>query len=142
MEERKLTEELREKMLGNLPFSVNATKWITPEKFKDIEEEFRPSFEVKAFNKTEATQAKKYFSDIKNAKEDAVIDLLRKKVVNWKNVFDVGTGLEIIYKADDTNGGCDKELFSSLPSIIIGDILWQVTKISGLLDTDKLGLKV
>jgi len=141
MEERKLTDELREKMLGNLPFSVNATLWYTPSKFKEIEEEFRPTFEIKAFNKTEATQAKKIFLDMKNTKEEAVTELIRKKVVNWKNVFDVGTGSEILFSADPVNGGCNKELFESLPASVTGDILFKLSQISGILDIDKLGLK-
>jgi hypothetical protein len=142
MEERRLSDELREKLQGSLPFSVNATTWVIPEKFKDVEIDYQASFEIKPFNKDEATKAKKIFQDIKNAKEEVIIDILRKKVVNWKNVFDVGTGEEIVFEADPVNGGCKKELFEAFPATIIGDLLFKVSKISGLLDVDKLGLKV
>jgi hypothetical protein len=143
LEERKMSLELREKLLGSLPFSVNASLWYSPAKYKDVEEEFRPSFEIKSFTKEEFIKAKKLLQDVKNAKEETLNEMVRKKIINWKNVFDLGTLEEICYKSDDAavNGGCDKVQFESIPPIIVGDLFFNIAKISGLIDMDKLGLK-
>jgi hypothetical protein len=139
MEERRLTPELREKLLGALPFSVSSTIWYSPDKYKEIEEDFRPSFELKSLTKEEFQRAKKLLKDVKSAKEEDINEIVRKKIVSWKNMFDAGTLEEIPFKEDES-GGCDKKLFESIPPVIVGALFFQISKISCLIDTDKLGL--
>jgi len=140
MEERKLTPELREKLLGSLPFSVSASYWYSPEKFKEIEEDFRTKFEIKSFTKEEFSKAKKMLKNVKDVKEEELSEMTRKKVINWKNFFDTGTLEEILFESDES-GVCKKELFDLIPPIIVGDLFFNIAKISGLIDVDKLGLK-
>lgn len=139
--EHKLTPELREKLFGALPFSVNSSLWYSPKKYQELEEEIRPAFEIKSFTKEEFLKAKKLLKDVKNAKEEDINEIVRKKVVNWKNVYDLGTLEEIPFKSDESSEGCDKKLFEVIPPIIVGDLFFNISRISGLIDTDLLGLK-
>jgi len=151
MEERILTDEMREKLLGDLPFSASATMEYIPKHFskkdesdKDIiPKEFQAVFALRGMTKPEKKEAKKYITHIKDKGEktaDGIIEITRKCIMEWKNVFDLGTKKEIEYKADP-EGGADKEMFDRLPEAVISDLFIYLSKISGLLDTTMLGLK-
>jgi hypothetical protein len=167
MSEIKMTDEIRKRLAGYLPFSPSATidfvpemylgktrKWnYKTETFEDTEtdcvpEEFRPTFTVRCFNKGEYDKSKKILVDYKNEKDDSkkidlerqMKELLRPVVMGWKNLIDLGTMQLIEYKGDPS-GGCDKSVFESLIEDILKDINLYVNRLSGITPGERLSLK-
>jgi hypothetical protein len=142
MEKRILDDETRSKMLGLAPFSATAEIEFTPEIYKNkgIDDNFIPVFTIRPFTLEEKPKATKTIIDHKVGRELELANILRANVLNWRNLFDAGTKEEILYKADPA-GGADKEVFKILPSTIIAELLFFITKISGLVDQERLGLK-
>ena len=146
MSDRILTDEVRELLLGDMPFSASSTIDFTPKQYlkKDDEgkvilpSEFIAIFKVRGFTSKEKLEAKKGILNLsKNA--DQMQDLTRLCVEGWENLFDLGTKKELEYKQDD-NKGADKDLFRKIPDAIQSDIFLHLCKISGLMDTTKLSL--
>lgn len=145
MEKRVLTPEIREALLSKVPFSVNARVSYTPKTYRTKKEnteeyvipvEYQPVFEVRSFTREEIPQVRKVAT---KGDEVGIREWSRKVVMGWSNMFDAGTMEELDYKVDPT-GGCDKDLFSTIPETVSADILMYASSISGLLDKDKLGL--
>ena len=139
MAEMRLTEEIREQMLGLVPFSADSTIEHTPDIFKKrkIPPKYTPIFTVRVFTKEEKLNATKV---VKDSKEEELRECVRKNTVKWENLYDAGNKNEIPFK-EDLSGGADKAIFDSLPAIIVGDLLFFLVRISGLADFEKLGLK-
>jgi hypothetical protein len=144
-EKRIMDEATKEKLHGLLPFSTKATINYTPEFYKEAEvpEEFRPVFVLRPYARDEVKNARKVLTSVEKdevQKEDNFIELSRKVVVGWNNLYDVGNGEEIEYVQDSTGGAC-KEIYDNIPTPVKAAILIQAVKISGLFDLAKLGLK-
>lgn len=145
--QKKMDARVREKLYGLLPFSTKATREFTPAMYTsdDFPRAYRPVFKIRPFNKEEIVEARTLLKEMQSGKvdidkEDQLNDLSRKIVVGWSNLYDCGTGNEIEYKADD-NGGAGQDLYDSIPTTAKAHILIEAVKISGLVDTAKLGLK-
>jgi hypothetical protein len=148
MEKRILTEEVRRELLGLVPFSVNSTDDFTPAVFLKkngngefiLPEEFRPVFKIRCFTVEEKRKVTKMLVNIKEAAEETVRESTRTVVVGWKNLFDAGSSQEIVFKPAQ-DGGADPELFSGIPASVAGALLFHASKISGIIDAEKLGLR-
>jgi hypothetical protein len=158
LKKRVLTEEVRKNLLGDMPFSSTATMPYTPPHFvrKDKEgnyvlpPEFRAVFNISGLTKPQKQEAKSLvqriaasFKDDKELSEKEqgqFMELCRLNLKGWQNVFDTGTCEEILFE-EDPDGGADAETFLRLPESIISSIFFEQVRISGLLDTTKLGLK-
>jgi hypothetical protein len=147
-EKRILDEETRKALQGYVPFSIDCTSNYTPEEYNPLDESLRPIFTLRPLNQSEMIQLKKNsmgYSTTSTPEQinkiaDDNMDLIRKCVKSWINLFDAGTGQEIDYLPDQT-GGCLKELFSQLPVWVIRSLTEYVKRISGLSMADDLGLK-
>lgn len=152
---RMMDEDLRKKLHGLAPFSIKSTTKYTPPIYgEDIPEEFRPIFYIRPYSRAEIKSAKKVLAEISKSEEkiasmtaeesealeESIYELARKVVMNWDRFYDAGSGSMIPYESD-INGGVDKELFYLIPSTIVGMILAEAVKISGMIDISKLGLK-
>ena len=127
--------------MGLLPLSNESEISYTPEAYKDVPEEYRPIFKVRPFTKAEETIVKRHISsDDKISGEEKTYESVRKCLIGWENLIDLGSNSIIEYKAHE-KGGCEKELFHRLPSLIIADLFLYIGKISGLLDLEKRGLQ-
>ena len=148
MNKRILTEDIRRELFGLVPFSSGSTDDFTPPVFLKknpeggyiIPEEFRPVFKVRGFTVEEKRGVAKMLINIKDADDNEVTEAARKAVTGWKNLFDAGTGAEIIFKAAP-DGGADAALFSEIPASIAGALLFHASKISGVIAAEKLSLK-
>lgn len=152
MEERVLTPEMREKLLGDMPFNSDSTIEFTPKHYlrKDekgdfiLPEEYRPVFILKGMTKPQRQKGRKLVikmsEELKEDDQGHVVDLTRLNVIGWRNMFDLGTMKEFKFNAE-TDGGCEKKLFDSIPVSIVGQIFFEQCRISGILDTDKLSLE-
>lgn len=142
MEKRTLTKEIKEQLLGIAPFSKDSVIEYVPEQFKGkkLPKEFIPVFTVHGLTKTEQDDVNKKLKDLEDVGEVELREIARKKTIGWKNLFDVGSEMEIPFEADE-QGLPKEELWERIPSSIIGDILFYIVKISGLINIDKLSLK-
>jgi len=154
MDKRILDDATKKALRGYLPFSINCTtdlslNEIVPEQYRlRISAEFIPTFTVRPFTQSESSQIRKNaYSIPENATSeqyrtiaDLNLQIVRNCVTGWKNLFDVGTGEEIIYRADPS-GGCDKDIFALLPEFIGVGLMKEIRKISGLSTVEALGLK-
>jgi hypothetical protein len=149
MTKRILDEETRQKLLGYLPFSAEATIEFTPHRFsKDIPSEYIPVFSLRSFTEAERQQLAKnhlsYKQDMPQEQIDAVYDsnklLLRACIMGWRSYFDVGTKEEVEYRASPS-GGCDETVFKRLPDWIVLDLLRYVSRISVVSAPEDLSLK-
>jgi hypothetical protein len=144
-----MTPEIKEFLESRMPFSPSAVVDYTPEMFlkeheidgvktKILPDEFIPVFKIRSLRKDEKEALRRALLDV-NKNQEAIKDVCRKCVLGWDNVFDLGTKLTYEYKADPA-GGCDKEVFAYLTTSVISDICMYLSKISGLIDVDKMGL--
>lgn len=139
MAEIVLTEEMRQKLLGVLPFSYDSTHEYTPSmcKVEGVPSDFIPVFMLRGLKRDECNQIKK---QLKAATDEQCSEWVRKCLNCWRNLFDAGSGAQILFESDES-GLCKKDLFNRLPQIIIEDLLTEILRISGLLDVEKLGLR-
>ena len=152
MADHVMTKELREQMLGLLPFSTDAKLEYTPAPYTmkrtqadgtetdAVPEEYRPSFTLRRMTRKELDTMKTLTKN-KKVEDDTLCDIVANIVLGWENLWDLGTNQIIPYKADP-NGGCDRELFrSSVPSPIIADLAMCMIRMNGILGTEHLSLK-
>lgn len=149
MTKRILDEKTRQELLGYAPFSSDCKILFTPEEYKNIKDEnFRPVFDVRSLNQSELSQLKHNSREVTDRATvenitiiaDKNLNVIRKCVLGWKNLFDVGTMEEIEFVAD-SSGGCDEKLFCQLPVWLQRGILEFVKKISGLSEPEELSIK-
>ena len=145
MSDVKMTPEVKEFLTSRVPFSPNAVIEYTPPTFlKEVEgkrvlpEEFIPVFKLRSLRRAEKDSLRKALQKIEE-KQDEIKNVCRKAVLGWTRLFDAGTMEPYEYK-EDPAGGCELESFAGLPMSVITDLCFYLSKISGLIDIDKLGL--
>ena len=154
----RLDEATRQSLVGDMPFSSEGRIQFTPEyyqkprnrlvgKGKDrkqesfyLEDKYQTSYELRGWTQVEKKRAIKVREDLKNADPEELEALARVATMGWKQQYDVGTGLLILYRAAD-NGGADARLFGGIPECVKGEIFWQLMIMSGLVDVTLLGLR-
>lgn len=152
MTKRVLTDEVRNALIGDMPFSSTSTIPFTPKQFLKkgddgnhvLPKEYQAVFDISGMTKPQKASARKLILKVAKGLDDKeqseLKELTRFNTKGWQNLFDIGTKEELAYK-EDPDGGCEKELFNRIPEAIIGQLFFEITKISGLLDTTLLGLK-
>ena len=144
MTERKLTDEVREQLLGVLPFSVSSTIEHTPKTYDEIPEEYRPVFKLRPFNKVESDAVRALMLKISTMKpleiEKKTREQVRACLMGWENMLDIGSMQMLDYKEQAGDGGCDRDLFDIVPVSVVGDMFYFLSRMSGLLNIEKLGL--
>lgn len=141
MESVKMTDEIRQKLLGIAPFSTDSTVSYTPPRYQiaELPKEFTPIFQVKSLTRSEKDQAQKMVSDMSKVSDAEVREFVRKKIAGWENLYDAGTKEKIEFFADG-DGVASKEVFDRIPDNACGELIFYVIKISGLFKSDKLSL--
>lgn len=145
MPDIRMTDEIREQLYGVLPFSQDSSVEYIPQAFKDVPDDFRPVFILRSFTKPEENQVRRTLGRMKSDSDTVSIesqaqDTVRKCLLGWKNLWDVGSGQTVEYESDPS-GGCSKTCFERLPSLIIVDLFLYIGKISGMMDIEKKGLR-
>ena len=149
MPEMKMSSEIKDFLTSRAPFSPSAVIQYTPEMYKKtkvvdgaevnvLPDDYIPSFSLRSLRKDEKEKLGKALTDI-NMNQEGIKEVCRKAVLGWDRMYDMGTEALYEYKADP-NGGCEKDCFAYLPLSVVSDICFYLSKISGLLDMDKLGL--
>lgn len=150
MSEHVMDEETRKKLLTRLPFSRSATIPHTPSIYMtkvlddkgketdeyEIDEAFRPVFEVRPFSQEDKEKLKK---TEKTPDEKVLKSITRTNITGLSKLFDAGTMKEIEFKPDD-NGVMSLEQFESLPIMVQRDLFVFISGISGLSAYERSGL--
>ena len=137
-----LTEDVKKAMLGLMPMSQGATIEYTPRAYKNsrIPEDFRPVFEIESFTKAECNeinQAYKTSEGLSEAKRDRIT---RKRVKNWKSVWELSTSQQIVYDGSEESG-CHGECYSKLTDAQRMDLFDEISRISGLMVLEQSALR-
>ena len=145
MSDVKMTPEVKAFLTARVPFSSATVVEYTPETFlkeqdgkKILPEEFIPVFKLRSLRREEREKLRKALSNVET-NQDTIKDVCRKCVLGWDKLYDAGTTEPYMY-VEDVSGGCAQEAFGNLPMSIVTDICFYLSKISGLIDIDKLGL--
>jgi len=134
----KLNEEQKRQMLGLAPMKADAIVNFTPDAYDGVDEEVRPVFRLKQYNKTQITSLKLIFQ------KDAQLQAKKKKTVEqiealdllyMKLLFEVLDGFSTLYDPFSGEEIVDlktEEQFLSLPKRILVKILEHSFIISGI----------
>lgn len=150
MSDIKMTPEVKEFLTSRAPFSSEVIVEYTPPTFLKkktgeneseinvLPDDFIPVFKLRSLRRQEKETLRKALQKIEERQED-IKNVCRKAVLGWERYYDPGSEDIYPYKADPT-GGCDSDTFANIPMAIVSDICFYLSKISGLIDTDKLSL--
>jgi len=147
--ELKITDELREKLKGLMPFSQAGVIDYTPAQFLSagLEADQIPVFTHRCFTQAENLEYREAISTAMGDGKYKIGELLkiqrefdRKVLKGWKNYFDLESGKEIPYGAD-ADGGCDKRAFEYVLDFIASGITENAGQWSGLKPPEAEALK-
>lgn len=150
MSDRRLTEEIRKKLIGLNPFNQKSTIDFTPTFYKkknedgdyNIPQEYWPVFSVRPYTQGELLDIRKVYANknTENIKLDSIRNFARVVTMGWSSLFDSGTMEEIDYTKDQ-DGFASKEIFESFSFNLINSIIAKATQISGLSSEEAEGLE-
>jgi hypothetical protein len=130
MEQHKMTDEMKNKLVGLLPVNNDFTINFTPEAYKDIPDEFKPVFVLKPWNNKEVMTISKTITKNPND-EEFMLEIIRKQIVNLLNLINLSTEEQMAYEADPT-GGLNKLLYSVIPQRVKLELFGELARISGI----------
>lgn len=144
--EVKLTRQQKEKLIGFLPFSTDATEEYIPGFLleMDIEKEFLPIFILRPMKVIERNEwdslSRKTIKALENPEELGVINeklnkLAAKCVLGIKNLVDLAK--QNIVEPEIIDGHVSYEFFKGMPKALINDINDRLLRISGIRIYDK-----
>jgi hypothetical protein len=142
---KRILDEATKKMLEGLaPFSSQSQTRISPDFYTKVgvNAEFIPVFTIRGLTTAEAGELDILVQSVNKEKagdwNNRAYDLVRKTLVGWENVFDIGTGEELVYISE--GGSCASVVFDLLPVNNKSWLFSHIMKLHGLLDVNKLGL--
>jgi hypothetical protein len=143
-QKRILDETTRKSLLGYVPFSVDSRFDFTPKEYEAIPDvSIRPVFSLRSMTQAEKNQLKGNYAATPSEPTIADSEALSEKnqtvfigcVAGWKNFFDPGTGMEIIFPS-----GRD-ELFENLPQWAVISLIEEIRRLSCLTSAEELSIK-
>jgi hypothetical protein len=142
MSKLELTKEMKEELHGLMPISCSSRISFTPAIFKKLDESMWPVFILRKMTKKETMDLRRASGGAGDSftNEDKVLDIIRKCVLGWSNMYDGETGEEILF-AGEADGCLTKDLWDMLPLPVITAVMNKVSVISGLIEAEKRSLK-
>ena len=145
-ERRVMTPEIRQQLLGLLPFSNKATLEYIPAPYKMktstgedvVPEDMRPTFVLWVLTRSEMDALRQSHKKMDDA---ALREIVASVTVGWKNLLDVAPEVpeDIPYK-QDPKGGADRDVFSIVPNAVAADLAMCILRMNGLMGTEVMGL--
>ena len=128
--EVKMTPEILNKLRG---VGVVTTTIDYVHEVEDVPVEFHPVFTLKALT---VEDSRKFRENAKteegeNKTDEVFEELIRTHIIGWKNMYDLSTGEEFTFKADE-DGGVDKEQYYALPLFLRASLLGFLNSLSGM----------
>lgn len=150
MEQEHLTENVREQMLGLLPFDNDAVDIFIPKEYSKLPSLFQPIFYLKPWNQSEKEQSlviieKLEKTTTQNEKikiNQELNELTRKKIVKIERLYDVGKKEFInCQENNDSENDCISSIvWAKIPDTIKSTLYFRISTISGLIKNEVLGL--
>ena len=139
-----LTPEMRKLLLGLSPFSPEEIFEWTPKKFSDVTNlpsDLIPSYLLTCFNSQERDNVMSKLKQPEDLTLSDIKGIIRSKVHGFKQVYDVGRGLTIEFDRDPISDCISIKQLDELPKLLIEEIFYYLIHASGIMDTEKLGLR-
>jgi hypothetical protein len=135
MERIELTEEMRGKLLGLLPYETDQPFDFVPPCYDPVPNVLRPVFVLRgltdsARKRVQSYKAKGSFS------EDEASEVVRAHLVGWRNLVNLTDGNEISFEAG-SDGCASQKSIRVLPQTPKGEILLHLLRCAGLTEPDK-----
>jgi hypothetical protein len=148
-EARVLDEETRRKLAGVVSFSQSAEVRIDPYEGTKLEPELRPLFWVHPYTRAEIIRAAGILraaistttgeTDMKAL--EPLYGLIRTKVCRWEQVYDGDTGEVVAYEPDESGAPTIKSWDRYVSNAIRNRLIAPMNVVSGINDSEKLGLQ-
>lgn len=149
--EKKITKKDRERLIGLLPFSIDATEQFTPKSLDTIPDVYKPIFTLKPWNMEQRNKYSDLVNKLTYLKEDQHVEQMKKftndslrliceGVVDVDNLLKITTDSVEKVEVKKENGHIEFDFFLKLPEGIKSDIRKRVFKISGLITEEKESL--
>jgi hypothetical protein len=136
MEEHILTEEIKQQLLGAAPFCEGAIyEYVSKYHriLKNVPEHFIPKFKLEVLNRAEKDKMIKWLKgDISKIENKDMRNFLMPKIKGWENFYDIGNSSVIEFSEENK---------AKIPDNICSDLLFELIKVAGLLEIDRLSLR-
>ena len=86
--------------------------------------QYAPVFRCRQLTNAECEKAKEYFRDKENQTKETSLAIVENCIENWKNLYDIGTGEEFKFSAENVK---------LLPELVVKSILTDLWQYSGSL---------
>jgi len=149
MADIRMTREMREELLGLLPFSTKATLDYVPAPYmlKNDQDEFvvpdelRPTFTLRAMSREEMDTMRQK-SKTSKMDDEALRDIVASVCTGWADLYDISPEVpELIDYKQDPKGGADREVFAMVPAPVVADLAMCILRMNGLMGTEAMGLR-
>jgi len=143
----KLDKNMRDKMRGLLPFDMSGVEEYTPKEYKELPEEFQPVYFLKPWNQGQKDKIALYTEQLNDEKSKdkskinkQINELCRQQIVKIEKFYDIGKE-EFVEVEIDSEKNCIKEdIWNIIPTKIQTSIYFCISSISGLVQSEVLGL--
>lgn len=119
----KLDADTIRKLSGLLPATNDYTVEIKLSIYDNVDEEYRPTFIMSPLNNKELKDLSKKYSTAEDMKEEEVLELVSKHLVDVNNLIDITTGEPVEYTP---------EVFETIPTVVKAALVTELMSISGL----------
>jgi hypothetical protein len=134
-----LSEDQKKMLEGLTCFNVNSTVMYVAKPHTELPSEIRPEFKLRPFKKLELDRVRKLLSNVKESDESELREFARLCIQGFNRLYDAGTG-ELVEYVQAQDGGLSKDIFSTIPIVVVTDILLYVSRISGILPPEHRSL--
>ena len=137
-----LTDEMRKELFGLAPFSPEQKFEWSPKKFAvtSLPAEFVPVYILSCFTLEEKEAVDLQLKEATKMSLDDIRAIIRPKIHDMKNVIDIGSS-SILPFVGGPEQGISKELLLTFSKLLVEEIFYYLIHASGIMDTEKLGLR-
>jgi hypothetical protein len=156
MKKEKLDKNVRDQMLGLLPFDTNCEEKFTPSQFEKLDEnnnyifpkKYHPVFCITPWTQEEKDENQLLVEKLTNSKSSKekkeinkdINECVRKKITNIENLFDMGKNDYVKCEKDPKLNCISQDMWKTIPVTIQNSIYFRLSNISGLTTNEMLGL--
>lgn len=134
-----MDKEIKKRLLGKMSYSSDVDITYVPEAFDDddIPEEYTLRFTLRSFTNAEKKRIKSLITKNDTDRfEKEYSAIIRAKIKNIENFWDLGKEEKVDYEADD-KGLLKEEIYERIPESIISELSEYLLNVSGLSEAKK-----
>jgi len=130
---KEMTDDLRRKLSGLLPFAPGSSLPFTPEAFQKVEEAFRPRFFLTRFPVAVQKEIERKIASATLDREAVVWSLQEGGCVSWENMYGLADGEDIHFS---------KVSIDTLPDPTLWACFWKCAQFTGMTPEEKEALEL